>query len=57
MEKVKVVGGLLDLQKGSLQKSMTRDEASYPAIAFNGKTVLIAGMQSAPPDIWLQAAP
>lgn len=57
MEKVKVVGGLLDLQKGLLQKSVTRDEASYPAIAFNGKTVVITGMQSGSQDIWLQTAP
>lgn len=56
MEKVQVVGGLLDLQKGRLQKSVTRDEASYPAIAFNGKTIVITGMQSAPQDIWLQTA-
>ena len=57
MEKVKVVGALLDLQKGLLQKSVTRDEASYPAIAFNGKTIVITGMQSAPQDIWMQVAP
>lgn len=57
MEKVKVVGGLLDLQKGLLQKSVLRDEASYPVIAFNGKTVVIAGMQSAPQDIWMQSEP
>ncbi|HKS39389.1 MAG TPA: sialidase family protein [Blastocatellia bacterium] len=57
MEKVKVVGGFLDLHKGLLQKSLSRDEASYPVIAFNGKTVVIAGMQSATQDIWMQAAP
>jgi Neuraminidase (sialidase) len=57
MEKVKVVGGLLDLQKGLLQRSLSRDEASYPMIAFNGKTVVIAGMQSAPQDIWMQTEP
>ncbi len=56
-EKVKVVGALLDLQKGLLQKSVLRDEASYPVIAFNGKTVVIAGMLSAPQDIWMQSEP
>jgi hypothetical protein len=54
-EKMQIVIGILNLQKGSLQKSVSREGASYPAIAFNDKTIVIAGMQSAMADILLES--
>jgi len=57
IEKMRIVMGVLDLQKGLLQKSAMHEEASYPAIAFGHKSVVIAGMRSATQDILLEAEP
>ena len=56
-EKMRTVIGVLDLRKGLFQKSVMRDEVTYPAIAFGNKTVVIAGMKSATQDILLEAEP
>jgi Neuraminidase (sialidase) len=54
-DKIRIVTGILDLQKGSFRKSVARDEASYPSIAFGNKTMVIAGMQTATQDILLES--
>ncbi|MEK6285762.1 MAG: sialidase family protein [Acidobacteriota bacterium] len=47
--------GLLDPQKGMLQKSAPFADASYPTVAASNDTVVIAGMLTATADIFWRA--
>lgn len=56
-EKVRIITGTLDLQKGTFEKREPREEASYPVIAFGSKTIVLAGMLTATRDVLLEAEP
>jgi hypothetical protein len=53
-EKLQSVWGVLDLQKGVLQKRLAREESSYPTIALGNRTAVLAGMQNATQDVLLR---
>ncbi len=55
-DKIRITTGILDLQTGEFRKSVARDEASYPSIASGNKMMVIAGMQTATQDIWLESS-
>lgn len=49
-----VVWGVIDPGKGTLQKSSTREGASYPTVSANDRVAVVAGVQSEPREIFLQ---
>lgn len=47
--------GLLDTQKGMLQKSAPFADAAYPTVAVSNDTVVIAGMLTSTAEIFWRA--
>jgi hypothetical protein len=55
VDKLSIVYGILDPQKGMFQRRASREETSYPSVALGASAFVIAGMQVGRQDILFHA--